>query len=251
MSQTVTNERVVSVSSNEVNSRWGDDGEPVTVAELLRREGVTQELPVVTDPVDDAPTDRIPVAELLRREGRWNRRKASKIGAVAAGLAALAGVAVSVLSTGQLHDTGAAAAGGIGGPYVPPEAKTSQLSSPLSLASSETTTPVSTSGGQVSTEHVSTGGATSDTTNRAQSTTGRSSGSAAQTSAAPTSDAAAGSSSSGTTTTTTRSDPSTTSTTTTTPQPVTRTSAPTSTEQPNNGGLLGVVTGLLGGILGG
>jgi hypothetical protein len=267
MSLRVTNEGFVSVPSNEVNSRQGDDGEQLTVAELLRREGVTQELPVVKDPVDDAPTDRIPVAELLRREGRWDKRKAGKVGVIAAGVAALAGIAVTALSTGQLHDTAASANGGAGGgPYVPPEAKTSQLSSPPSLASIDTTTPDGTSIGKVATSEVNTGAAASDGTRSAtgQSSSGGTqagSGAAGQApvAAQPTPDSPGAP---GSTTTTTRSDPAPTDSSTTTSKPhqpaahsttqPTSTEQPTtSTEQPSGGGLLGGVIGLLGGVLGG
>ncbi|TVT20647.1 hypothetical protein FNH06_20115 [Amycolatopsis acidiphila] len=239
--------------SNEVNSRRGDDGEQLTVAELLRREGVTQELPVVKDPVDDAPTERIPVVELLRREGRWNKRKASKVGALAAGVAALAGVAVTALSAGQLHDTAASAGGGAGGPYIPPEAKTSQLGSPPSLASSETTTPDGTSIGQVATRQVAADGTSS--ADRTQSATGESSGAQARSGSAGQAPVAAQPTQDSTTTgssTTTRSEPPTGSTTTQPHQPAAHTSTPTTpTEQPKGGGLLGSVVGLLGGILGG
>lgn len=70
MSPTVMNDRGEGVSNY--------DGR-VTVAELLRREGMTQELPVAggepasgwtgyDDYTDETPTDLIPVAEILRRE---------------------------------------------------------------------------------------------------------------------------------------------------------------------------------------
>ena len=181
----------------------------VTVADLLRREGIAQELPVAAGDVHDAPTDLIPVAELLRREngedrppvdfyedryedgleqdsseedssgdddpaegpfetrfagpaegrletgfagpaegrletgfagpaesrfetrildgrpepagaGKTDRRWIGKAGAVAAGIAALAGLAVTVLSTGQLQETAAPIPGGNGGPAIDP-----------------------------------------------------------------------------------------------------------------------------------
>ncbi|TNC23450.1 hypothetical protein FG385_21565 [Amycolatopsis alkalitolerans] len=240
--------------SNQVNPRQGDDGEQLTVAELLRREGMTQELPVVKDPVDDTPTDRIPVGDLLRREGRWDRRKASKVGALAAGVAALAGIAVTALSTGQLHDTAASTAGGGGGGYVPPEAKSSsQLTTAPSLASSETTAPAGTSSlGRVETRQA-TGGAARPTTGATGSpSTGGQAQSAPSVPAAPqTTQDASASATPAPTTTTTRSEPPTSdSSTTTAPQgPAARPSPPKGTEQPKGllGGLLDTIGGLLGG----
>jgi hypothetical protein len=84
MSPTVMNDRGEGVSNY--------DGR-VTVAELLRREGMTQENPVVAaepasgwtgydDYVDETPTDLIPVAEILRREGGQETRFFPHSGAV-------------------------------------------------------------------------------------------------------------------------------------------------------------------------
>ncbi|HEX5271461.1 MAG TPA: hypothetical protein VFW33_13285, partial [Gemmataceae bacterium] len=101
---------------------------------------MTQEIPVVKDPLDDAPTDRIPVADLLRREGKWDRRRASKVGAFAVGVAALAGIAATALSAGHLHDTAAPAVGGSGGPSIDPSATTSQVDAPPAAASSDSAT---------------------------------------------------------------------------------------------------------------
>jgi hypothetical protein len=113
-----------------------NDDRRVTVADILRREGVTEELPVVRR-ADDTPTERIPVAELLRREGKWDRRRTAKVGAAAAGVAVLAGFAISVLSAGHSDNTTIAPlAGGAGGGPVDPTTPSSSISSDSRLLAS-------------------------------------------------------------------------------------------------------------------
>lgn len=244
MSRTVTNGRAVSVPSDEVNSRPGAEGRRLTVAELLAREGMTHEFPVVQEPLDDTPTDRIPVVELLRREGKWDRRKASKVGALAAGVVALAGIAATALSAGQLHDT--AAAGGAGGPSIGPT--TSEAQVPPQLVSTESSTPsgtVSKPGSapvqQGSTSSQSNGShSSSGTTQRAQTDAAAPTTEQQSSSDSPVSNQATQAPAPTTTTTTTREDSSSAA------KP-----APTTSQQPQSGGLLGAVGGTLGGLLGG
>lgn len=111
----------------------------VTVADLLRREGVTQELPVVDAHVDETPTERIPVADLLRREGRWDRRQATRLSVVAAGVAALAGLVVSALGVGHATNASAPVAGGSGGGAFDPLPSTSSVGDDSEMLASAAT----------------------------------------------------------------------------------------------------------------
>jgi hypothetical protein len=232
----------------------------LTVAELLRREGMTQEIPVVKEPVDDAPTDRIPVADLLRREGKWDRRRASKVGAFAAGVAALAGIAATALSAGHLHDTAAPAVGGSGGPSIDPSATTSQVEVPPSLAPGETVTHDGAAAAQ-SAERSLVPGSAKPSSSQSKSGVIPQRQAPPPVVSAPTAGTSSGdTSSSGAAATTTTAAPPVAppADTTTAPearQPAARTSTPaptptTPTEQPK-GGLLTAIGGLLGGILGG
>lgn len=254
MSRTVTNWEAVQVSSREPRSRQGTGHDPVTVADLLRREGMTGEFPAVRDevPADDTPTDRIPVVDILRREGRWDRRKAGRVAALAAGVTALAGIAVTALTTGQMHDTAASVPGGAGGGYVPGDTTTGTSAPPIVglpqvpvPVSATTTTSVSTD----TTPPAPPAGASSRTTaapprGHQQASSRPTSGSLGTSTADSAPDTRPGNSG------TTRTDPPTTTTSASAPaaQPPAQSSSP----QPpsNDTGVLGAVTGLLGGILG-
>ena len=126
------------MSSDAADSRRGETTGQLTVTDLLRREGVkpAKKLPVmrnrsVSKPAesgqrresadfdgDNASTVQLPVAELLRREndppaqGRTGKRKTVT---VAAGLAALFGLAAVAFGVLQPHDEAALTAAGPGG----------------------------------------------------------------------------------------------------------------------------------------
>ncbi|WP_166462711.1 hypothetical protein [Amycolatopsis acidicola] len=227
----------------------------MTVAELLAREGMTHEFPAVQPAADDTPTDRIPVGDLLRREGKWDRRKAGRIGVLAAGVAALAGIAATALSAGQLHDTAAPAAGGAGGPSIGPSA--SQAGVPPQLVSTSTPTtsaaePTATAPQRGSTTSESSGSRSSRTSPRSSSsdssTSTGSTGSTGSTSSTGSTGSAGGSASApapqapATTTTTAREEP-----------PAAAKPAPTTTttEPSQRGGVLNALTDTLGGVVGG
>jgi hypothetical protein len=128
----------LSVSSDAAESRRGETTGQLTVTDLLRREGVkpAKKLPVmrnrsVVKPAesgqrrefadfdgDDASTVQLPVAKLLRRESelpaqaRTGKRKTVT---VAAGVAALFGLAAVAFGVIQPHDEAALTAAGPGG----------------------------------------------------------------------------------------------------------------------------------------
>lgn len=251
MSPTVTIWEAVQVPSREPRSRQGTGRDPVTVADLLRREGMTGEFPAVRDevPADDTPTDRIPVVDILRREGRWDRRKAGRVAALAAGVTALAGIAVTALTTGQMHDTAASVPGGAGGGSVPSDT-TSGTPAPPIVALPQVPVPVSTttttSAGMDTTTPGRPAGASSRTTAVAprghqQASSHPASGSAGASTADSAPDTRPGNSD------TTRTDPPPTSTSASAPAAESSSAQP----PPNNPGVLGTVTGLLGSLLNG